>query len=191
MGNPRKTKDKRNKDKAKDNEPVSKTRETPRTEEGATARAGEAEEPPTSQVQDAPVEMSGDDDGSTQQLSNPFTAQQNEQITAFYGRYPVFYDMGHPDYNNKKRDFVTKQFAQSLFPSGKCFLLFKYIFHRRVSLTSTCKILVMKISKVFSNDQRVQVKVLKRVRSLCVAQPTCVDFLFDFRHLDTKATISL
>ena len=50
----------------------------------------------------------------------------------------------------------------------------------------------MKISKVFSNAQRVQVKVLS-VRSLCVAQPTCtcVDFLSDFRHLDTKATISL
>ena len=66
MGNPRKTKDKKNK------EPASKTRETPRREEGTTARAGEAEEPSTSNVQDAPVNagVSGDDDGSTQQLSS-------------------------------------------------------------------------------------------------------------------------
>ena len=152
MGNPRKNKDKKNKDKAKDNEPASKTRETPRTEEGATAMAGEAEEPSTSQVQDVPVDagVSGDDDGSTQQLSNPFTAQQDEQIAAFYRRYPMFYDMSHPDYKNKKkRDFVTKQFAQSLFPSGKCFLSFKYIFHRRVSLTSTCKISNENFQSVF------------------------------------------
>ena len=44
MGNPRKTKDKKNK------EPASKACETPRREEGTTARAGEAEEPSTSQV---------------------------------------------------------------------------------------------------------------------------------------------
>ena len=149
MGNPRKNKDKKNKDKAKDNEPASKTRDTQRTEEGAMARAGEADEPSTSQVEDAPVEMSGDDDGSTQQLSKPFTDQQDEQITAFYSRYPMFYDMAHPDYKNKKRDFVTKQFAQSLFPSCKCFLSFKYIFHRRVSLTSTCKISNENFQSVF------------------------------------------
>ena len=95
------------KDKVKDNEPASKTRETPRTEEDVTARAGEAEESSTSQVQDVPVDagVSGDDDGVTQQLSNPFTAQQDKQIAAFYGRYPMFYNMGHPDYKNKKRDF--------------------------------------------------------------------------------------
>ena len=53
----------------------------------------------TSQVEDAPVEMSGDNDGSTQQLLNkPFLDQQDEQIAAFYGRYPMFYDMAHPDY---------------------------------------------------------------------------------------------
>ena len=79
MGNPRKNKDKKNKDKSKDNEPASKTRDTRRTEEGATARADEGDEPSTSQVEDAPVEMSGDDDGSTQQLLNkPFTDQQDE-----------------------------------------------------------------------------------------------------------------
>ena len=150
MGNPRKNKDKKNEDKAKDNEPASKTSDTQRTEEGATTRAGEADEPSTSQVEDAPVEMSGDDDGSTQQLSKPFTDQQDEQIAAFYGRYPMFYDMAHPDYKNKKhRDFVTKQFAQSLFPSGKCFLSFKYIFHRRVSLTITCKISNENFKSVF------------------------------------------
>ena len=43
MSNPRKNKDKKNKDKAKDNEPASKTRDTQRTEEGATARADEGD----------------------------------------------------------------------------------------------------------------------------------------------------
>ena len=151
MGNPRKNKDKKNKDKAKDNEPASKTRDTQGTEEGATARTDEADEPSTSQRVDAPVEMSGDDDGSTQQLLNkPFTDQQDEQIAAFYGRNPVFYDMAHPDYKSKKlRDVLTKQFAQSLFPSGKCFLSFKYIFHRRVLLTITCKISNENFKSVF------------------------------------------
>ena len=128
---------------------LARPRETLRTEEGATARAGEEEELSTSQVQDAPVEMSGGDDESTQQLSNP-TAQQDEQIAAFYGWYPMFSNMGHPDYKNKKkRDFVTKQFAQSLFQSGKCFLSFKYKFHRRVSLTSTGKISNENFQSVF------------------------------------------
>ena len=151
MGNPRKNKDKKNKNKAKDNEPASKTRDTQGTEGGATARTDEADEPSTSQREDAPVEMSGDDDGSTQQLLNkPFTDQQDAQIAAFYGRNPMFYDMAHPDYKNKKRrDFLTKQFAQSLFPSGKCFLSFKYIFHRRVSLTTTCKISNENFKSVF------------------------------------------
>ena len=94
--------------------------------------------------------VSGDDDGSTPQLNDPFTAQQDEQIAAFYGRYPMFYDMTHPDYKNKKkRDFVTKQFAQSMFTSGKCFWSFKYIFHKRVSLTSTCKISSENFQSVF------------------------------------------
>ena len=113
MGNPRKNKDKKK-------EPASKARETLRREED-TVRAIEGEEPSTSRVEDAPVHagVSGDDDGLTQQLTKPFTDQQDEQIAAFYGRHPMFYDMTHPDYKNKKRDFVTKQFAQSLFPSGK------------------------------------------------------------------------
>ena len=150
MGNPRKNKDKKNKDKAKDNEPASKTCDTQGTEEDATARTDEADEPSTSQRVD-PVEMSGDDDGSTQQLLNkPFTDQQDEQITAFYSRNPMFYDMAHPDYKNKKlRDVLTKQFTQSLFPSGKCFLSFKYIFHRRVLLTITCKISNENFKSVF------------------------------------------
>ena len=151
MGNPRKNKDKKNKDKAKDNEPASKTRDTQGTEGDATARTDEADELSTSQRENAPVEMSGDDDGSTQQLLNkPFTDQQDEQIAAFYGRNPMFYDMAHTDYNNKKRrDFLTKQFTQSLFPSGKCFLSFKYIFHRKVSLTITCKISNENFKSVF------------------------------------------
>ena len=57
-GNPRKNKDKKNK------EPASKTCETPRREEGATARACEAEESSTSQVKDPQsmqVMIDGDD----------------------------------------------------------------------------------------------------------------------------------
>ena len=152
MGNPRKTKDNKNKDKAKGNEPASKTCAMLRKEENATARAGEEEEAPTSQVEEFSVDagVSGDDDGSAQQLSNPFTAQQDKQIAAFFWRHPLFYDMAHPDYKNKKkRDFLTKQFIQSLFKSGKCFLSFKYIFHKRVSLTSTCKLSSENFQSVF------------------------------------------
>ena len=114
--------------------------------------SGEAERPSTSQVEDALVDagVSGDDNGSTQQLSSPFTAQQDEQIAAFYGRYPMFYDMAHPDYKNKKkRDFVTKQFAQSLFPNDKCFCHSNIFFIRGVSLTNTCKISSENFQSVF------------------------------------------
>ena len=35
--------------------------------------------------------------------------------------------MTHPDYKNKKkRNILIKQFAQSMFASGKCVLSFKY-----------------------------------------------------------------
>ena len=41
----------------------------------------------------------------------------------------MFYDMTHPDYKNKKkRDFVTKEFAQSLFPSGMYFFVIQIYF---------------------------------------------------------------
>ena len=110
-----------------------KARETSRREEGDTARAGEADEPSTSQEPEDPVDagVSGDDDTLTQQLNKPFTDQQDKLIAAFFPKHPMFYDRTHPDYKNKKkRDFLTKQFAQSMFTSGKCVLSFKYIFHR-------------------------------------------------------------
>ena len=122
MGQPKRTKGKN-----------AKARETSRREEGDMARAGEADEPSTSQEHEDPVDagVSGDDDTSTQQLSKPFTDQQDKQIAAFFAKHPMFYDRTHPDYKNKKkRDFLTKQFAQSMFTSGKCLLSFKYIFHR-------------------------------------------------------------
>ena len=122
MGQPKRTKDKN-----------AKARETSRQEEGDTARAGEADEPSTSQEHEDPVDagVSGDDDTSTKQLNKPFTDQQDKQIAAFFAKHPMFYDRTHPDYKNKKkRDFLTKQFAQSMFTSGKCVLSFKYIFHR-------------------------------------------------------------
>ena len=103
-------------------------------------------------MEESPVDagVSGDDDGSAQQLSNPFTPQQDEQIAAFFGKYPLFYDMAHLDYKNKKkRELLIVHFSQSLFPSGKCFLSFKYIFHKRVSLTSTCKISCENFQSVF------------------------------------------
>ena len=41
----------------------------------------------------------------------------------------MFYDMGHPDYKNKKlRDVLSKQFAQFSFPSGKCFFVIQIYF---------------------------------------------------------------
>ena len=107
--------------------------ETSKREKGDTARAGEADELSTSQEHEDPVDagVSGDDDTSTQQLNKLSTDQQDKQIAAFFAKHPMFYDRTHLDYkNNKKRDFLTKQFAQSMFTSGKCVLSFKYMFHR-------------------------------------------------------------
>ena len=101
-----------------------KPRETARREEPETARAGEADEPSTSQE---PGEDSGDEGTTTLKLSKPFTNRQDKQIAAFFGQHPCFYDMSHPDYKNKKkRNILIKQFAQSMFASGKCVLSFKY-----------------------------------------------------------------
>ena len=97
-----------------------KTRETKR-EEPATARAGVADEPSTSQER----ADSADEDTRRTELSKPFTNEQDKQIAAFFGHHPCFYDMSHPDYKNKKkRRGLILQFAQSMFTSGKCVLLF-------------------------------------------------------------------
>ena len=107
-----------------------KARETARREEPETARAGEADEPSTSQEPgEDPFSQvnSGDEDTATPKLSKPFTNRQDKQIAAFFGQHPCFYDMTHPDYKNKKkRNILIKQFAQSMFASGKCVLSFKY-----------------------------------------------------------------
>ena len=101
-----------------------KQRETARREEPETARAGEGDEP--SQSQEA-GEDSGDEDTATPKLSKPFTNTQDKEIAAFFGQYSCFYDMSHPDYKNKKkRNILIKQFAQSMFTSGKCVLSFKF-----------------------------------------------------------------
>ena len=141
----------------KDNETASKTHTSPRKEQSTTA-GDEEEEQSTSQRDqlaegDAPV--TGDDDGSMQQLTSPFTAQQDEQIAAFFEEHKLFYDMTHGDYKNKKRDHLVLQFAQSLFPSGKCILSLQYIFHKRVSSTNSCKISCGNFLS-FYNAQRVQ-----------------------------------
>ena len=113
-----------------------KPHETARREEPDTARAGEGDEPSTSQeAQDPFHEGSGDEDTPTPQLSKPFTDGQDKEIAAFFGQHPCFYDQTHPDYKNKKkRDALIKQFAQSMFASGKCVLSFKYILHKIVFL---------------------------------------------------------
>ena len=99
-----------------------KTRETARREEPETARAGEGDEPSTSQERG---EDSGDEDTGRPKLSKPVTNEQDKQIAAFFGQHPCFYDMSHPDYKNKKkRKVLTQQFAQSIFTSGKCVLSF-------------------------------------------------------------------
>ena len=101
-----------------------KAHETTRREEPETARAGEADEPSTSQE---PGEDSGDEDTATLKLSKSFTNRQDKQIADFFGQHLCFYDMSHPDYKNKKkRNILIKQFAQSMFVSGKCVLSFKY-----------------------------------------------------------------
>ena len=113
-----------------------KPRETSRREEPDTARAAEADEPSTSQEhEDSFHEGSGDEDTATPQLSKPFTDRQDKKIAAFFDQHPCFYDKTHPDYKNKKkRDALIKQFAQSMFASGKCVLSFKYILHTIVFL---------------------------------------------------------
>ena len=117
----------------------SRARETSMTEEPNTARAGEADEPSRSQDRRDPIPVegnySGDEEISYQKLSKPFTDRQDKQIAAFFGEHPCFYDKTHPDYKNeKKRDALIKQFAQSMFASGKCVFSFKYILHTIVFL---------------------------------------------------------
>ena len=48
------------------------------------------------------VAVTGDDD-KTQALSSPFTAQQDEQIAAFFEKHKLFYGMADGDYKNKKK----------------------------------------------------------------------------------------
>ena len=109
------------KKKDKDKETASKTCTSSRKEQSATA--GDEEEEASTSQRDELVEgdaaVTGDDDGSTQPLTSPFTAQQDEQFAAFFKKHKLFYDMGHGDYKNKKkRDHLVLRFAQSLFPSG-------------------------------------------------------------------------
>ena len=148
----------------KDKETASKTRTSPRKKQSGTARAGDEEEEPTTSQRDDLAEgdagVTGDDNGSMQQLTIPFTAQQDEQIAAFFEEHKLFYDMAYGDYKNKKRDHLVLQFAQSLFPSGKCFLSLQYIFHKRVSSTNSCKISCENFLS-FYNAQRVQAYTLR------------------------------
>ena len=109
-----------------------KPRETARREEPETARAGEGDEPSTSQeARDPLAEGSVEED----HRSKTFTDAQDKDIAAFFGQHPCFYDQTHADYKNKKkRDALIKQFAHSMFVSSKCVLSFKYIVHKIVFL---------------------------------------------------------
>ena len=110
---------------------ITKPREPSRREQGDTARAGAGDEPSTSQQHEDPFDagLSGDDT-SISLLSKPFTDRQDKQIAAFFAEHPMFYDKTNRDYKNqKKREFVLKQFAQSMFTSGKCVFSFNYFLH--------------------------------------------------------------
>ena len=146
------------KKKDKDKETASKTPTSPRKEQSATAGDEEEElqEASTSQwdeLAEGNAVVTGDDD-QMQPLSSPFTAQE-EQIAAFFEKHKLFYDMADGDYKNKKRDHLVLQFAQSLFPSGKCILSLQYICHKRVSSTNSCQISCENFLS-FYNARRVQ-----------------------------------
>ena len=64
-----------------------KQRETARREEPETARAGEGDEPSTSQE---PGEDSGDEDTATPKLSKPFTNRQDKGDRSVLWPIPVF-----------------------------------------------------------------------------------------------------
>ena len=73
----------------------------------------------------------------TQALRSLLTAEQDEQIAAFFEEHKLFYDMADGDYTNKKkREHLVLQLAQSLFPSGKCIFSLRYIFHKASLFTS-------------------------------------------------------
>ena len=132
-----------------------KARETARREEPEKARAGEGDEPSTSQEPgEDPFSQvnSGDEDTATPKLSKPFTNRKDKQIAAFFGQRPCFYDMSHPDYKNKKkRNILIKQFAQSMFMSGKCVLSFKYNLEMIVCVNGHRKQLrIQSTNKLFS-----------------------------------------
>ena len=112
--------------KKKDTETGSKTRTSPRKHHSGTAGV-EEEEASTVQLSqgaeapEAPEAL--DEDAPTQTLSSPFTAEQDEQIAAFFKDHKLFYDLCDRDNKNKKkRDRLLLEFAQSLFPSGKSIL---------------------------------------------------------------------
>ena len=70
-----------------------------------------------------------------QLLSEPFTDEQEEQITSFFEEHKFYYDMADSDYKNKrKRENLLLEFARTMFTHGKCiFLLLKFVITRLVS----------------------------------------------------------
>ena len=107
----------------------SKGREASPAWDTTTARAGDVDEPSTSQ--DPPDQLplgavgGGDEEISYQKLAKPFTDAQDRQIAVFFGQHPCFYDKTDQDYKNKKRrEALIKQFAQTMFASGKCVCFF-------------------------------------------------------------------
>ena len=63
-----------------------------------------------------------------QQLGDPFTYAQEEQIAQFFKKYKCYYDLADADYKNKKTlEHLLLEFAQSMFTSGKCIFSFKHL----------------------------------------------------------------
>ena len=112
-----------------------KSRTSPRKQK--TARDAEAEEESQEQSQEpseqrdelAKGDAAGDGEKTEKQVGTVWTPKQDEQIAAFFKDNTLFYDMANSEYKNKKkRENLLLDLAQTMFQSGKCKFLLKFIF---------------------------------------------------------------
>ena len=144
----------------------------------------------------------------TQQPQNSQSRSQIDKISRSQrssANTRVFTTCPHPDYKNKKkRNVLIKQFAQSMFMSGKCVLSFNFNFAPIVFL-------LVKLNESRNENDEMRnsngsnefvyilfywryvynSKFLLLLHSLGLARATCVDFLYEFRNVCTKATTSV
>ena len=135
----------RGKKRDKDKDGANKTCTSPRKQKSTTAAEEEEEERQRQRDEltegDGAATATGDEvEEKTQALSSPFTAEQDEQIAAFFEEHKLFYDMADADHKNKKREHLLLEFARSLFTSSNCIFSFKYIFHKESLHQFFCKI---------------------------------------------------